>query len=117
MYELGCYLIIYDNSSFNSRQLSLFKKSQFVKGCLISFLEFDVGGLEAYHALVYAQFLIGAESINSVLDEFCEGGDVLLVLSQIQDVERKLVARFYHHLAALCTSCHHPYLDSLAQSQ
>lgn len=64
-----------------------------------------------------AYFFVGAEAIDPIGDEFRKGGDVAFVLSDVEQIDRQLVARLHHHLARCCTRSHYPYLDPLTQSQ
>lgn len=61
--------------------------------------------------------LVRTKTINPIGNKLGKGCDVLFVLSNVEYVERKLVARLHHHLAGLCARGHHPNLYLLAQSQ
>lgn len=76
-----------------------------------SLFEFDAGRGAQF------DFLVTAEAIDAVGYELGEGGDVLLVLPYVEDVDGELVARLHHHLARLGASCHHSHTYILAQSQ
>lgn len=60
-------------------------------------------------------YLVRTKTINPIGNKLGEGCDVLFVLSNIEYVERKLVARLHHHLAGLCASSYHTNFYLLAQ--